>query len=101
MKIRGSVVSFIFPHPPEDEKKKQLKFRYKGVGDGAAAPLELCHHSRAHETDQGRFQGHLQVMADRRRRSELLSSRRRVDKVTAPRRPAERARHVQSSRRCR
>ena len=23
MKIRGSVVSFTFPHPPEDEKKKK------------------------------------------------------------------------------
>ena len=29
MKIRGSVVSlrFIFPHPPEDEKKKKLAER--------------------------------------------------------------------------
>ena len=31
-------------------------------------------------------------MADRRRRSGFLSSRRRVDEVTAPRRPTERAR---------
>ena len=55
------------------------------------APLELCHHSRALETEQGRSLGHWQVMTDRRRRSELLSSRRRVDKSTAPRRPTERA----------
>ena len=60
--------------------------------DREAASLELCHHSLAHENEQGRSQGHWQVMADRRRRSELLSSRRRVDKVTAPRRPTERAR---------
>ena len=71
---------------------KKLKFRYKGVEDWAAARLELCHHSRAHETEQGRSQGHWQVMADRRRRSEFLSSRRRLDKVIAPRRPTERAR---------
>ena len=70
---------------------KKLKFRYKGVEDRAAAPLELCH-SRAHETEQGRPKGHSQVMADRRRRSELLSFRRGVDKVTEPRRPTERAR---------
>ena len=72
---------------------KNLKFRYKGVEDRAAVPLELCHtRQRTDETEQGRSQGHWQVMADRRRRSELLSSRRRVDIVTAPRRPTERAR---------
>ena len=73
-------------------KKVPVKFRYKGVEDRAAAPLEVCHHSRAHETEQGRSQGHWQVMADRRRRSELLSSRRRIDNDRTPRRPTERAR---------
>ena len=74
-------------------RRKKLKlFRYNGIEDRAAAPLELCHHLRAHETEQGRSQGRRQAMADRRRRRKLLSSRRRVDKVTAPRRPTERAR---------
>ena len=30
--------------------KRITKFRYKGVEDRVAAPLELCLHSRAHET---------------------------------------------------
>ena len=36
----------------------------KGAEDGAAALLELCHHSRAHKTKQGRFQGISQVRAN-------------------------------------
>ena len=70
---------------------EKIKFTYENVEDRAAAPLELCHHSRSHETEQGRSQRHWQVMAYRRSRSELLSSRRRVGKVTAPRQPTERA----------
>ena len=41
---------------------KKTKFRYKGVEDRAVAPLELCQHSRAHKTEQGRSQGYWQVM---------------------------------------
>ena len=67
------------------------KFRYKGVEGQGAAPLELCHHSGANKTQQDPFQGHWQVMGNRRKRSEFLSSLRRVD-MTAPRRPTERAR---------
>ena len=32
------------------------EFKYKGVEDRAAAPLEICHHSRAHKTVQRRSQ---------------------------------------------
>ena len=62
--------------------REKLKFRYKGVEDRAAAPLKLCQHSRAHNTEQVRSQAHWQVMTNRRRRSEFLFSLRRVDKVT-------------------
>ena len=72
--------------------KKEQKIRYEGAEDRAAAPLGLCHHSRAHETEQGRSQGHWQITTNRRRGSELLSSVCRVDKVVAPRRPTKRAR---------
>ena len=82
------------PHPTQylhlmiggserDFCRKKLKFRYRGVEDRAAAPVELRHQPGEHKTEQGRSQGHWQVMSNRRRRSQLpSSSRRRVDKVT-------------------
>ena len=73
--------------------REKRNFRYKGgVEDRATAPLELCHHTRAHETEKGRSQGHWQVMTIRSRGSEFLSSVCGVNKVTAPRRPTEQAR---------
>ena len=44
MKIRGSVVSlsFIFPHPPEDMKKKKKKLRTATAGDTRDFRSSLC-----------------------------------------------------------